>query len=65
MIFFQVAQKLQNGSITAEELCNRCYARAKKVAELNAFVTMTYEEGIQEAQMSDKRRKQGLPITSY
>ncbi|XP_072035694.1 glutamyl-tRNA(Gln) amidotransferase subunit A, mitochondrial-like [Amphiura filiformis] len=58
----QIATKLQNGSLSAEELCSRCYARAKKLSELNAFVTMTYEQGLQEAKQSDQRRKQGASL---
>lgn len=56
---FQARHALQEGSISATDLCNTCLKRVKLIEPLNAFVSITEEKALKQAEKSNKRLKEG------
>ncbi|XP_019647760.1 PREDICTED: glutamyl-tRNA(Gln) amidotransferase subunit A, mitochondrial-like [Branchiostoma belcheri] len=55
----ETARVLNEGSVTAAELCAACVARARQVQQLNVFITETYDMAGQQAAESTLRHRQG------
>lgn len=52
---------LKEGSISPTELCRKCLNRIKKTQHLNAFITVTEEQALRQAQEAETRFLQGSP----
>ncbi|CAB1459979.1 unnamed protein product [Pleuronectes platessa] len=57
----QVSLALREGRISATELCRRCLNRIKKTQHLNAYITVTEELALKQAQEAETRLLQGAP----
>lgn len=60
IIFLQVSLALREGRISPTELCRRCLNRIKKTRHLNAYLTVTEELALKQAQEAEARLLQGL-----
>ncbi|KAG7510544.1 glutamyl-tRNA(Gln) amidotransferase subunit A, mitochondrial [Solea senegalensis] len=56
----EVSLALREGRISATELCRRCLNRIKKTQHLNAYITVTEELALKQAQEADSRLQQGV-----
>ncbi|KAK3097319.1 hypothetical protein FSP39_008595 [Pinctada imbricata] len=54
-VIYQAIAKLKDGSISMKELYEKCITRAKKVEELNAFVTVNYQNTEHKERIATKR----------
>ncbi|XP_060938552.1 glutamyl-tRNA(Gln) amidotransferase subunit A, mitochondrial [Limanda limanda] len=57
----EVSLALREGRISATELCRRCLNRIKKTQHLNAYITVTEELALKQAQEAETRLLQGAP----
>lgn len=57
----EVSLALREGRISPTELCKKCLNRIKKTQHLNAYVTVTEESALKQAQQSESRLLQGVP----
>lgn len=57
----QISLALKEGEISPTELCQKCLNRIKKSHHLNAFVTVTEEQAVRQAQEAETRLLQGTP----
>ena len=55
----EIAQALESGEITSEELVKASLARIEETRQLNAFVTVLKDEALEAARASDARRRAG------
>lgn len=60
-LIFQVAQKLQEGKLTALHLCKMSLERASHIKKLNAFVKMLEDTAIVNAKDVDSRLNTSKP----
>uniref|UniRef100_A0A3B4ZLG8 Glutamyl-tRNA(Gln) amidotransferase subunit A, mitochondrial n=1 Tax=Stegastes partitus TaxID=144197 RepID=A0A3B4ZLG8_9TELE len=56
----EVSLALREGRISPTELCKKCLNRIKKTQHLNAYITVTEELALKQAQQSETRLLQGL-----
>ncbi|KAG7225211.1 hypothetical protein INR49_014770, partial [Caranx melampygus] len=56
-----VSLALREGRISPTELCRRCLNRIKKTQHLNAYITVTEELALKQAQAAETRLLQGAP----
>ncbi|KAF5919912.1 hypothetical protein HPG69_014277 [Diceros bicornis minor] len=54
-----VSAALKQGQITPTELCQKCLSLIKKTKFLNAYITVSEEVALKQAEESEKRYKQG------
>uniref|UniRef100_A0A4W6C7E7 Glutamyl-tRNA(Gln) amidotransferase subunit A, mitochondrial n=1 Tax=Lates calcarifer TaxID=8187 RepID=A0A4W6C7E7_LATCA len=57
----EVSLALREGRISPTELCRRCLNRIKKTRHLNAYLTVTEELALKQAQEAEARLLQGVP----
>ncbi|XP_037551314.1 glutamyl-tRNA(Gln) amidotransferase subunit A, mitochondrial [Nematolebias whitei] len=57
----EVSLAFREGKISPTELCKKCLNRIKKTQHLNAFITVTEELSLKQAQQSEIRLSQGVP----
>ncbi|XP_034380126.1 glutamyl-tRNA(Gln) amidotransferase subunit A, mitochondrial [Arvicanthis niloticus] len=58
----EVSAALKQGQVTPTELCKRCLALIKKTKYLNAYITVSEEVALKQAEESEKRYKQGQSL---
>ncbi|XP_023398935.2 glutamyl-tRNA(Gln) amidotransferase subunit A, mitochondrial isoform X3 [Loxodonta africana] len=58
----EVSAGLKQGQITPTELCQKCLSMIKKTKFLNAYITVTEEEALKQAEESEKRYAKGQPL---
>ncbi|TRY98006.1 hypothetical protein DNTS_032617 [Danionella cerebrum] len=58
----EVSQALKEGRVSATELTRKCINQIKKTSYLNAFITVTEESAMEQAQRADKRLCTGKPL---
>ncbi|KAM3871327.1 glutamyl-tRNA(Gln) amidotransferase subunit A, mitochondrial [Diretmus argenteus] len=57
----EVSLALREGRISPTELCRKCLNRIKKTQHLNAYITVTEELALKQAQEAESRLLQGAP----
>uniref|UniRef100_A0A8C5KAD7 Glutamyl-tRNA(Gln) amidotransferase subunit A, mitochondrial n=1 Tax=Jaculus jaculus TaxID=51337 RepID=A0A8C5KAD7_JACJA len=57
-----VSAALKHGQITPTELCQKCLSLIKKTKFLNAYITVSEEVALKQAEESEKRYKQGQSL---
>ncbi|XP_028252066.1 glutamyl-tRNA(Gln) amidotransferase subunit A, mitochondrial [Parambassis ranga] len=57
----EVSLALREGRISPTELCRKCLNRIKKTKHLNAYITVTEQLALKQAQQSEARLLQGNP----
>ncbi|XP_059208788.1 glutamyl-tRNA(Gln) amidotransferase subunit A, mitochondrial isoform X2 [Centropristis striata] len=57
----EVSLALREGRISPTELCRKCLNRIKKTRHLNAYITVTEELALKQAQEAETRLQQGAP----
>ncbi|KAK5885973.1 hypothetical protein CesoFtcFv8_017056 [Champsocephalus esox] len=57
----EVSLALREGRISPTELCRKCLNRIKKTQHLNAYITVTEELALKQAQEAETRLLQGTP----
>ncbi|KAE8289589.1 Glutamyl-tRNA(Gln) amidotransferase subunit A, mitochondrial [Larimichthys crocea] len=57
----EVSLALREGRISPTELCRKCLNRIKKTQHLNAYITVTEELALKQAQEAETRLLQGAP----
>ncbi|KAG9331060.1 hypothetical protein JZ751_020411 [Albula glossodonta] len=57
----QVSQAFREGRISPTELCRKCLNRIKKSRHLNAYITVTEELAMKQAQEAEGRFQSGAP----
>ncbi|XP_017287219.1 glutamyl-tRNA(Gln) amidotransferase subunit A, mitochondrial [Kryptolebias marmoratus] len=57
----EVSQAFREGRISPTELCKKCLNRIQRTQHLNAFITVTQELSLKQAQQSEIRLSQGVP----
>ncbi|XP_013865840.1 glutamyl-tRNA(Gln) amidotransferase subunit A, mitochondrial [Austrofundulus limnaeus] len=57
----EVSLAFRESRISPTELCKKCLNRIKKTQHLNAFITVTEELSLKQAQQSEIRLSQGVP----
>lgn len=55
----QVSLAFREGRISPTELCRKCLNRIKKTQHLNAYITVTDELSLTQAQESERRLQRG------
>ncbi|OBS78498.1 hypothetical protein A6R68_19116 [Neotoma lepida] len=55
----EVSAALKQGQVTPTELCKKCLSLIKKTKYLNAYITVSEEVALKQAEESEKRYKQG------
>ncbi|KAG8522117.1 Glutamyl-tRNA(Gln) amidotransferase subunit A, mitochondrial, partial [Galemys pyrenaicus] len=55
----EVSAALKHGQITPTELCQKCLSLIKKTKFLNAYITVSEEVALKQAEESEKRYKKG------
>ncbi|XP_012506580.1 PREDICTED: glutamyl-tRNA(Gln) amidotransferase subunit A, mitochondrial [Propithecus coquereli] len=58
----EVSAALKQGQITPIELCQKCFSLIKKTKFLNAYITVTEEVALKQAEESEKRYKNGQSL---
>ncbi|XP_075859205.1 glutamyl-tRNA(Gln) amidotransferase subunit A, mitochondrial isoform X2 [Microcebus murinus] len=58
----EVSAALKQGQITPIELCQKCLSLIKKTKFLNAYITVTEEVALKQAEESEKRYKNGQSL---
>lgn len=51
--------QLRRGEVNAADLCDRCLQRARKLKELNVFITETPEVAQKQAEQAQLRQEKG------
>lgn len=57
----EVSLAFREGRISPTELCRKCLNCIKKTQHLNAYITVTEELALKQAQQSEARLRQGVP----
>ncbi|HET9533386.1 MAG TPA: amidase family protein, partial [Blastocatellia bacterium] len=55
-------KKLASGEVSAAEVCRAALERAEKLADLNAFITLTPERALERAADIDRLVEKGGPL---
>lgn len=58
----EVSAALRDGKLSATELCRKCLQRIKKTRHLNAYITVTEEVAMKQAQQADHRLSRGKAL---
>ncbi|KAK2843853.1 hypothetical protein Q7C36_012068 [Tachysurus vachellii] len=58
----EVSAALREGKLSATELCRKCLQRIKKTRHLNAYISVTEEVAMKQAQEADGRLLRGKPL---
>ncbi|XP_067310686.1 glutamyl-tRNA(Gln) amidotransferase subunit A, mitochondrial [Pseudorasbora parva] len=58
----EVSQALRDGKVSATELCRKCINQIKRTRYLNAYITITEETAMEQAQRADNRFRTGNPL---
>ncbi|XP_036449079.1 glutamyl-tRNA(Gln) amidotransferase subunit A, mitochondrial [Colossoma macropomum] len=58
----EVSAALREGKLSATELCRRCLNRIKKTRYLNAYITVTEDLAMKQAQEAELRLTRGKPL---
>lgn len=58
----EVSAALKQGQVTPTELCKNCLSLIKKTKYLNAYITVSEEVALKQAEESEKRYKQGQSL---
>ncbi|XP_044100600.1 glutamyl-tRNA(Gln) amidotransferase subunit A, mitochondrial isoform X3 [Neovison vison] len=58
----EVSAALKQGQITPTELCQKCLSLIKKTKFLNAYITVSEEVALKQAEESEKRYKKGRSL---
>ncbi|XP_003466056.2 glutamyl-tRNA(Gln) amidotransferase subunit A, mitochondrial [Cavia porcellus] len=58
----EVSVALKQGQITPTELCRKCLSVIQKTKFLNAYITVSYEVALKQAEESEKRYKKGQSL---
>ncbi|XP_050988575.1 glutamyl-tRNA(Gln) amidotransferase subunit A, mitochondrial [Labeo rohita] len=58
----EVSQALRDGRVSATELCRKCINQIQRTRYLNAFITITEETAMEQAQKADSRLRTGKPL---
>ncbi|XP_051031547.1 glutamyl-tRNA(Gln) amidotransferase subunit A, mitochondrial [Phodopus roborovskii] len=58
----EVSAALKQGQVTPTELCKKCLSLIKKTKYLNAYITVSEEVALKQAEESEKRYKQGQSL---
>ncbi|XP_061751649.1 glutamyl-tRNA(Gln) amidotransferase subunit A, mitochondrial isoform X1 [Nerophis ophidion] len=57
----EISMALREGNISPTELCRKCLNRLKQTKHLNAYITITEEQALKQAQQAETRLLQGAP----
>ncbi|KAJ8398166.1 hypothetical protein AAFF_G00430100 [Aldrovandia affinis] len=57
----EVSLAFREGRISPSELCRKCLNRVKKTRHLNAYITVTEEQALKQADEADDRFRRGAP----
>ncbi|KAK3537354.1 hypothetical protein QTP70_008784 [Hemibagrus guttatus] len=57
-----VSAALREGKLSATDLCRKCLQRIRKTRHLNAYITVTEELAMKQAQEADDRLLRGKPL---
>ncbi|KAG7272577.1 hypothetical protein CRUP_024366 [Coryphaenoides rupestris] len=60
-VICQVSSALREGKVSPTELCRKCLNRIKKTLHLNAYITVTEELALKQAEQAEIRLLQGCP----
>ncbi|KAI7804503.1 glutamyl-tRNAGln amidotransferase subunit A [Triplophysa rosa] len=60
----EVSQALKEGRLSATELCRKCINQIQRTRFLNAYITITEEQAMEQAQRADDRLRIGKPLGS-
>ncbi len=63
LYLLQVSQALRDGRVSATELCRTCINQIQRTRYLNAFITITEETAMEQAQRADNRLRTGVCVT--
>ncbi|XP_021061123.1 glutamyl-tRNA(Gln) amidotransferase subunit A, mitochondrial [Mus pahari] len=58
----EVSAALKQGQVTPTDLCKKCLSLIKKTKYLNAYITVSEEVALKQAEESEKRYKQGQSL---
>ncbi|XP_055027358.2 glutamyl-tRNA(Gln) amidotransferase subunit A, mitochondrial [Misgurnus anguillicaudatus] len=58
----EVSQALKEGRVSATELCKKCINQIQRTKSLNAYITITEEQAIEQAQQADNRLRNGKSL---
>ncbi|XP_052607519.1 glutamyl-tRNA(Gln) amidotransferase subunit A, mitochondrial isoform X2 [Peromyscus californicus insignis] len=58
----EVSAALKQGQVTPTELCKKCLSLIKKTKYLNAYITVSEEVALKQAEESEKRYKEGQSL---
>uniref|UniRef100_A0A8C2EAJ4 Glutamyl-tRNA(Gln) amidotransferase subunit A, mitochondrial n=1 Tax=Cyprinus carpio TaxID=7962 RepID=A0A8C2EAJ4_CYPCA len=58
----EVFLALRDGRVSATELCRKCINQIQRTHYLNAFITITEETAMEQAQRADNRLRTGKPL---
>lgn len=62
LAWVQVSAALKQGHITPTELCQKCLSLIKKTRFLNAYITVSEDVALKQAQGSERRYKEGRSL---
>lgn len=60
----QVSLALKEGRLSATELCRKCINQIQRTRFLNAYITITEEQAMEQAQRADDRLRTGVLCVS-
>lgn len=63
-VICQVSSALREGKVSPTELCRKCLNRIKKTLHLNAYITVTEELALKQAEQAEIRLLQGCCSTT-
>ena len=58
--YYQASLALREGKISPIELCRKCLNRIKKTQHLNAYITVTEQQALKQAEEAESRLLQGV-----
>ncbi|XP_069743589.1 glutamyl-tRNA(Gln) amidotransferase subunit A, mitochondrial isoform X3 [Narcine bancroftii] len=58
----EISLALRQGHISPSELCQRCLSLIRKTKILNAYITVTEEQAVKQAEDAEKRLQRGNPL---
>lgn len=62
VVILQVSLALREGKISPTELCRKCLNRIKKTQHLNAYITVTEQAALKQAQEAETRLLRGVRV---
>ncbi|ETE68036.1 Glutamyl-tRNA(Gln) amidotransferase subunit A, mitochondrial, partial [Ophiophagus hannah] len=58
----EISAALKKGHVSSTELCQKCLSLIKTTKFLNAYITVTEDTALKQAQASEERYRQGQPL---